>query len=634
MPEEPEDKRAGGQVLIDLIARIWLLLPISFAFGGPFGDGLYIVIVGAIIFLASAFVFHYKPATWVGSAIIAFGTLSIFVPGSILHIPTTIYTLAEIVSVQLLPLSAFSSLELAATWLLWVFIALMFASSDWKGCIMMLAVGGVAMNFIAGLAVFAVADAELAATYADLTDNTGIKNETSSGIGNIWLMLSNPRLWYEQEYGYKNETMAQGVQTSPYALEITKATVLEKAAPPGSTVTFDIQVTNKGKRAATLKRIEVAVEDENLGIYHRYDKPTADSMNAGSSDILYLYFESTPTLDAHYEFCDNPKINEPEKTSSENFEPNMLDEYFFDVDSPECYGTQKLNATITYDYNVDATYNLELIDSDYYLELAKNRKLTFHTEDSTSSEGPLKLTIRSVPEEQPVRLDMDGGSEFTVFYSVSNIGPGTAVIKNAQDIYLVGNDDEPLSIVPGECSFLDEDLCTESDDTRKCNPLLNNPDDSDTDATKSFYTTLAETNGKETFPGITCSFKRAFDGGTKDICLTIPPNDLDKMAILKCKFKYTGSIDTTTTLFMKMHVDYSYITTKKAQYRTTTVPDSHSCVTKRALDGFPNKTGMDLYLQEVFSDLDVMPDPFAGWTEDGLPSGEELGEPTDFCQNI
>ncbi len=630
---EDKDDRAGGSVLIDLVIRVLLLWPAAI-----FLDDNWLI---AFALIAIALYLGFFAKRWIEAIILCIITGVLYwLYGDMLQgFPVTIYSLAEIISVDLLPLSAFSSLELAATWILWVFIALMFAGADWKGCIMMLAVGGVAMNFIAGLAIFAVADAEIAGTYADLTDNTGIKNETSSGIGNIWLMLSNPRLWYEQEYGYKNETMAQGRQTSPYALEITKATVLEKAAPPGSPVTFDVQVTNKGKRAATLKRIEVAVEDENLGTYHRYTKPDADIENAKNPDILHLYFESTPVLDAHYKFCDNPKIDNPEKTPSENFEPNMLDEYFFDVDSPECYGTQKLNATITYDYNVDATYNLELIDPDYYLELAKNRKLTFHTEDSTSSEGPLKLTIRSVPEEQPVRLPPSGDpneNEFTVFYSVSNIGPGTAVIKRPDDIYIERNANfRDISIIAANCAF--NALPPASVDSTcpvgsTCKYLANNIyAEPPHDATKSFYTTLAKNDGgTETFPGITCTFKRKYDGGEKDICLTIPPNDLDKMAILKCTFKYEGNIDTTTTLFMKMHVDYSYITTKKAQYRTTTVPDSHSCVTKRALDGFPNKTGMDLYLKEVYSDVESQPTPFNMWTEDGLPSGEE-GDPTDFC---
>ncbi|MCK4555204.1 MAG: hypothetical protein KAT83_01225, partial [Candidatus Aenigmarchaeota archaeon] len=485
-----DDPRAGGSVLIDLIIRFLLLWPSSIYLGDT---RLILFALGAIILYLGVFA-----KRWV-EAILLFvvtGALYLYYGEMLQGFPVTIYSLAEIISVDLLPLSAFSSLELAATWILWVFIALMFAGADWKGCIMMLAVGGVAINFIAGLAVFAVADAEIAATYADLTDNSEVKNKTSSGIGNIWLMLSNPRLWYEQEYGYKNETMAQGRQTSPYALEITKATVLEKAAPPGSTVTFDVQVTNKGKRAATLKRIEVAVEDENLGIYHRYDKIRADELNAENPDILHLYFESTPVLDAHYKFCDNPKIDNPEKTPSENFEPNMLDEYFFNVESPECYGTQKLNATITYDYNVDATYNLELIDPDYYLELAKNRKLTFHTEDSTSSEGPLKLTIRSVPEEQPVRLPSEDDAEtgeFTVFYSVSNIGPGTAIIKSPMDIYIERNADfKDISIIDADCAFdttppASVTSTCPADST--CNYLANDIHATTPhDATKSFYT--------------------------------------------------------------------------------------------------------------------------------------------------
>ncbi len=598
-----DDPRAGGSVLIDLAIRVLLLWPAAIFLEDT---RLILFALGAIILYLGVFA-----KRWVEAAILFIATIGLYLYyGDLLQgFPVTIFSLAEIISVDLLPLSAFSSIELAATWVLWVFIALMFASSDWKGCLMMLAVGGVAMNLIGGLGVFAVMDAEAAATYADLREHTTIKNDTTSGINNIWLMLSNPRLWYEQEYGYKNETMAQGDQTSPYALEITKATVLEKAAPPGSPVTLDIQVTNKGMRQAVLKRIDVAVEDENLGIYHRYSKPDADLLNAGSSDILYLYFESTPALEAHYKFCDNPTPSTQVKPDSVDFEPGMLDEYFFDVNSPECYGTQKLNATITYDYNVDATYNLELIDPEYYKELAKNRKLTFHTVDSISSEGPLKLTIRSVPEEQPVRLRGAGEDQFTVFYSISNIGPGTAVIEGAKKIYLEQIDDAKLELL-GECNF---DSGTDVLDGKNVHYM--NAASTPKFFLKSLGTLFA------------CSFGDSGDG-----CITIPPNDPDKIVILKCDFKYKTpeDISTTTTLFMKMHVDYSYMTTKKTQYRTTPIPDSHLCITKRALDGFPNKTGMDLYLKEVFSDLDVMPAPFAGWTDDGLPSGTEAA-PTNFC---
>ncbi|MCK5333212.1 MAG: hypothetical protein KAJ24_01770 [Candidatus Aenigmarchaeota archaeon] len=580
MPEEKDD-RAGGQILIDLFLRIWLLLPIVYVLGES-QTPLFLAALGILLLLLNV---TRGRSPLIGIIVLGAGLLLMVVETQLLKgIPTTIYTLANIISVDLLPLSAFSSLELAATWILWVFIALMFASADWKGCLMMLAVGGVAMNLITGLAIFAVADAEIAATYADLTDNTGIKNDTSSDLSNIWLMLSNPRLWYEREYGYnENETMAQGAQTSPYALEITKATVLEKAAPPGSPVTLDIQVTNKGKRKADLKKIKVEVENENLGIYHRYSKPDADLLNAGNSDILYLYFESTPALQAHYEFCDNPTISKSVKDDIGDFEPGMLDEYFFDVKSPECYGTQKLNTTIIYGYNVDATYNLELIDPGYYKELAMNRKLTFHTENSISSEGPLKLTIRSVPEEQPVRLRGVGENQFTVFYSISNIGPGTAVIESADKIYLEEIDSDELSLIDGECSFV-----TPADGEPKKYVLGGT-------STPKFF---LEAQDKATF---TCGFGEKDD----EKCITIPPNDLDKIVILTCDFKHekASEIDTTTTLFMKMHVDYSYITTKKTQYRTTPVPDSHSCVTKRALDGQPNKTGMDLYIKEVFSEI-------------------------------
>ena len=597
------DSRSGGTVLIDLIIRFLLLWPSSIFLGDT---RLILFALGAIVLYLGVFA-----KRWVEAAILFIATIGLYLYyGDLLQgFPVTIFSLAEIISVDLLPLSAFSSLELAATWVLWVFIALMFASSDWKGCLMMLAVGGVGMNLIGGLGVFAVMDAEAAATYADLREHTTIKNDTTSGVSNIWLMLSNPRLWYEQEYGYKNETMAQGQQTSPYALEITKATVLEKAAPPGSPVTLDIQVTNKGKRQAVLKRIDVAVEDENLGIYHRYSKPDADLKNAGSSDILYLYFELTPAMEAHYKFCDNPTPPTQVKPDSVDFEPGMLDEYFFDINSPECYGTQKLNTTITYDYNVDATYNLELINPEYYKELAINRKLTFHTVDSISSEGPLKLTIRSVPEEQPVRLRGVGEDQFTVFYSISNIGPGTAVIEGANKIYLEQIDDLKLGLVDGECNFETTAVDLDGKDVHYMNAV----------STPKFFLEALEDP----------PFKCAFAGST---CITIPPNDPDKLVILKCDFKYKTpeDIGTTTTLFMKMHVDYSYMTTKKTQYRTTPIPNSHLCVAKRALDGFPNKTGMDLYLKEVFSGLEVMPAPFAGWTDDGLPSGTEAA-PTPFC---
>lgn len=628
--EHEEGGKSGGQVMIDLLVRIWLLLPIPAAFsasGNLLWIGVAILICGLALYALSSYM-SYRQGKEIAKLLVIVGIfiaiISFFMSSglSAFNIPTTIYSLAQIISVQLLPLSAFPALEAAATWVLWVFIALMFAQTDdWKQLLMMLAIGGIAMGFIGSLGIFAVADAEVTASYTDLVQNSKVKNQTASGVSNVWLMLSNPRLWYEQTYGYNNQTLAEGDQMSPFALEITKAEVLEKEAPPDGDATLDIQVKNKGLRKATLKRIEVAVEDANIGPYDRYTKDVATIEK--NHDAGYLYFESTPTLEAHYQFCDNPYGGEDadgfvwsatsggeknyakkEFTNSE-FEPGIIDEYFVDLQSPKCFGTQKVNATATYSYEVTATYNLELINNDYFKELAKYNKLKFHTESSKSTEGPLKLSIRSVPEAQPVRVD----NGFTVFYSISNVGPGTAIIRNRGAIKLEALDATGLTISPDACDF---------EETVGANYLKNG-------AINKFYTIPSPGGADE------CTFEK----DKKKVCALFSEENPSNVVLLKCTFTHPANVDTTKTLFMKLHVKYDYMTTQSAQYKTTEMPDFHGCVTKRALDGFPNKTSMDLYLKEVFKDATIgvgasrIQGLFSGMGPDGLDQG--ISTRVDLC---
>ncbi|MCK5234017.1 MAG: hypothetical protein KAJ91_04330, partial [Candidatus Aenigmarchaeota archaeon] len=104
MPEEKDD-RAGGQILIDLFLRIWLLLPIVYVLGES-QTPLFLAALGILLLLLNV---TRGRSPLIGIIVLGAGLLLMVVETQLLKgIPTTIYTLANIISVDLLPLSAFS----------------------------------------------------------------------------------------------------------------------------------------------------------------------------------------------------------------------------------------------------------------------------------------------------------------------------------------------------------------------------------------------------------------------------------------------------------------------------------------------------------------------------------------------
>ncbi|MCK4968246.1 MAG: hypothetical protein KAS12_04260, partial [Candidatus Aenigmarchaeota archaeon] len=328
----------------------------------------------------------------------------------------------------------------------------------------------------------------------------GVFSEMGYAIEDSWEMLIDPVGWQEKQ---KNKKGKQ--EGSDGALEIKSVKTMPENVMPGDEYAIMFELKNFGKNDATNVHVGAAVDEEALlnGAY--IQDPNGIKVDGKPIKYPWLYI----TVDDVHR-------------GEQRFQS-------FDVVAPKCSGTFETKAYVEYTYNAIATTNLELINKTHYDDLLSYDKLIFKDQQSTSSAGPFKLTIRTeYPQPIPVTKSNGDANEFTMYFTAMNEREGEAYIN---DIFVdipqeleVANEDtcELTTFKPGGVGekikgVLDEiDLIGVIDETENT-PITDNADEEIDKYTRYHLAKVLDND----------------DSPTKSRC--VAPRD---MTYFKCKFKY------------------------------------------------------------------------------------------------
>jgi hypothetical protein len=261
--------------------------------------------------------------------------------------------------------------------------------------------------------------------------------QVQSGMGDAWLMLTNPMAYYDQMTKRSQATKSvvkEGGTTK--SIELTKTdlftSVTGELEPRLDPLIGSFEIQNQGEFDANKIMAEVWASWKNPTTLNETCtgdfKPNSYSCSLSDYKNIETLPNNCKELNCSWSSTTYPKEM---KVINFVFNNNSWD-LGADGNLVECndcgsenetykHGGQqvKVNVNLTYDYNVNVSIPVEVINRDKYINLLQARQITLQELTSQYTGGPVKATLWS--QKQPVR-----GGELSLFVaSIVNEGGGT-----------------------------------------------------------------------------------------------------------------------------------------------------------------------------------------------------------------
>ncbi len=324
----------------------------------------------------------------------------------------------------------------------------------------------------------------------------------SEGASDVWMMITNPNGWYAQR------EMEQNAQKDPAAsdraVEITTAKITPSIVNLGDEINLLIEIENFGDRDTTkpARNVEISAKKTDN---HQTHFALEGSEEEGTEVIRYVGdIISGAGAQEVFEITAPPAPPDP----------------------GACIATFKLEAGVSYGYDVDSMGDIFIIGRKRYDELVKQDKLVQEKQVAKSSSGPVSVSIMTnLPQPIPVVK----GTKFSIHFGIVNTRSSNGKVNvTGVDIAI------PKEFVPvtgGTCK------------------LCKLPDTDD-----------------ESF--VHYSFKGLYDS-EPDTCTANPDKSLligGDIKIFKCEMEYNDDKEIPFKKPMDLHVNIDYI----YKYTTTT----------------------------------------------------------------
>ena len=263
-------------------------------------------------------------------------------------------------------------------------------------------------------------------------------SQATGGMSDAWMLLTNPAQYYniQMQKQQASKTVVKSGGTTK-SIELTKTDlftsmtgILEPILDP---LIGSYEIQNQGEFDANRIQLKiwaswkdpVSLNEICTGRFSKFDCSSPGSTLESSSGVCEIgtcnwsnttypneiklstfVFEKNSWL---LEGADNLNICNPADCTDPNSTYNHSSQ------------TIKINANITYDYNVNVSIPAEVIDWDVYLRLLQSREITLQELTSQYTGGPVKATLWS--QKQPIR-----SGEVSLFIaSIYNDGIGEII---------------------------------------------------------------------------------------------------------------------------------------------------------------------------------------------------------------
>ncbi|MBU4245533.1 hypothetical protein L6303_05570 [archaeon] len=365
----------------------------------------------------------------------------------------------------------------------------------------------------------------------------GIGTEINAALNNTWLMLTNPNKWYEKQFAEQG-TRDQGLTSA--ALEIMSIEPLPKTVYPKESVDVIFSLENKGTKEATkvvINSVGNTFTDACGSVMGIFCDPACEGYTGDDCSDETLVGKIAP-----------------------------LEKYYGSISfrAPECPGTYKIETQTAYNYEADATLNLQLIARDYYEDLLRNEKLVWVNELSTASAGPFKVTMRT-DRQQPIPITVAGNINDPNNMQVFKIYFGIVLEHAGKAILTPNANNPPVTIyIPKDLELVDtfEDGTPRIDES--CSLTY-----AERDATGNY---LSQYRGIAIDEYITKrnDFRTAAEATLNDYIKYLPIDLIGRdpvviesgMRMFGCRFRFSEdkkkSISQTSTILVRSNIKYRF----------------------------------------------------------------------------
>lgn len=313
-------------------------------------------------------------------------------------------------------------------------------------------------------------------------------NAVSDGVSDVWLMITDPNGWYARKE--MEQSAQKGEGETDRAVEITTAKITPSIVNLGDEINVLVKVENFGKNDANRPANEVEISLKKVGNHQTHFK-LEGSYDEDAEVVRYMG----------------------------NLMPATGAQEVFEVTAPPappdlgaCIATFKMEASVSYRYDVDAMGNIYIIGKDRYDELVKQDKLVPKKQVTKSTSGPVSVSIMT---NLPQPIAVEDGREFSIHFGIVNTRASSGTVN------VTGVD----IAIPEQFKVVEGGTCKLCRFEKEGNPIVRN----------GF---------------VHYSFKGLYDG-EPDVCPSIPEDDLrgqtDKSMlvegeskIFKCEMKYVS----------------------------------------------------------------------------------------------
>ena len=321
-------------------------------------------------------------------------------------------------------------------------------------------------------------------------------DSVSEGVSDVWLMITNPNAWYTKR------EMEQNAQKDPAAsdraVEITTAKITPSIVNLGDEINLLIEVKNFGDRDTTKPARDVEISARKIGNHQQHFELE------GSTD------KDAETTRYVGDIMSNTGAQEVFEIKAPPAPPDL----------GACIATFKLEAGVSYGYDVDAIGNIFIIGRERYDELVKQDKFVPEKQVAKSTSGPVSVSIMTnLPQPIPV----DDGTKFSIHFGIVNTRSSNGKVN------VTGTD----IAIPKEFVPVEDGTC------KLCK--------------------LPDIEGE---PFHHYSFKGLYNDDESDTCSVNADKNLligGDIKIFKCEMEYKGTGEIPFKKPMEVHVSIDYI---------------------------------------------------------------------------
>jgi uncharacterized OB-fold protein len=290
-----------------------------------------------------------------------------------------------------------------------------------------------------GQAIFGVWWPQVESVITTVTEPLGpLWTQMSSGMSDAWLMLTNPMLYYQKQMQAQQAstsiltTGGKSTSVEINGFDLGGVTILD----PAESLLGTIEIENKGEFDANRINLTLQSMWRNATLLSEtpvgsFSKITCSGDGAATSvpnNIVGCEWATT-TYPAETKIV----TFKLEKDDSSNF-PNgpwgILSELVNNTMYTHGGTSVKINAYIDYDYNVNVSVPVEIINNETYEKLVQAKQITLKTMESQYSGGPVKATLWS--QKQPLR----SGEESLIRVYIKNEGIGNITKISSYIVYV------------------------------------------------------------------------------------------------------------------------------------------------------------------------------------------------------